>query len=103
MRRDKDPFSRSWHISGRRSGNFRDDLAIFLQELAVGGGLIAVVSDVLPADGCLTPETFADGVLRAEGWDDPTDEYTFRPQLMRLFVERYGASVYAADYQRPTG
>lgn len=92
MRRDQDRLSRAWRISGRRADTLPDDLAIFLQELATEGGLIASVDDVLPADGCLSAEAFADAVLRAEGWPDPRDEHTFRPQLMKLFIERYGAT-----------
>ena len=78
-----------------------DDLAIFLQELANEGGLIAGVDEVLPADGCLSAEAFADAVLRAEGWPDPRDEHTFRPQLVKLFFERYGAKASTSVYRHP--
>jgi hypothetical protein len=71
-----------------------------LQELATEGGLIAGVDEVLPADGCLSAETFADAVLRAEGWPDPRDEHTFRPQLVKLFIERYGARASASLYRQ---
>lgn len=99
MRRDKDRLRREWDISGRRAESLADDLAIFLQELATGGGLSAGVQDVLPADGHLSAEAFAEAVLRAEGWADPLDEYTFRPQLMKLFIERYGTSVSVSHFK----
>jgi hypothetical protein len=77
MRRDKDCATRHWNVSGRRADNLADDLAIFLQDIATGGGLIAGVADVLPADGLLSAEAFAEGVLRAEGWPDPSDDTVF--------------------------
>jgi hypothetical protein len=40
-------------------------------------------------------------VLLAEGWPDPGDEYTFRPQLVKAFSERYGPSVSALNYRPP--
>jgi hypothetical protein len=98
MRRDQNRVTREWHISGRRADNLTDDLAIFLQEIATGAGLIAGISDVLPAGGHLSADQFAEAVLRAEGWPEPRDEYTFRPQLVKLFTERYGDNVSPSDY-----
>ena len=99
MRKDEDRETSRWHISGRRADNLADDLAIFLQEIATGGGLIAGIDDVLPPDGRVSAEGFAEAVLRAEGFPNPSDEYTFRPQLVRLFTERYGPTASTSDYR----
>src|SRR5688572_17260346 len=99
MRRDENRLSRAWGISERRGETLRDDIAIFLADLCKGG-FCAIPDDVLDGDKPLTAEAFAHAVLRAEGWDDPSDEHTFRPQLRRLFEERYGTSVSPADYGR---
>ena len=98
MRRDKDRASRAWNISSRRADTLHDDLQIFLQDLA-HSGFIANVDDVLPAQGELSAEQFAVAVLRAEGWADPHDEQTFRPQLIQLFNERYGQTVSRSNYR----
>jgi len=101
MRRDGNRLSRQWDISDRRGDTLLDDISIFLADLCKGHGFCSVLpEDVLAAGEPLTGEGFADAVLRAEGWHDPSDEHTFRPQLMRLFAERYGASVSASDYRR---
>jgi hypothetical protein len=101
MRRDENRLSRAGGISERRGETLMDDIGIFLADLCKGHGFCsALPNDVLAAGEPLTAESFAHAVLRAEGWHDPSDEHTFRPQLMRLFAERYGASVSASDYRR---
>jgi len=46
-------------------------LEIFLQEIATYAGLVAGIDDVLPADGSVSAEGFAEAVLRAEGFPTP--------------------------------
>ena len=99
MRRDENRATRDWGIGGRRAGPLRDDIVIFLQEIADQVGLVASVDDVLSSGDSLSADAFAEAVLRAEGWPEPRDEHTFRPELVRLFSERYGQSVSASDYR----
>ena len=101
MRKDENRLSRAWGISERRGENLVDDMQILLADLCKGHGFCSVLpDDVFAAGEPLTAESFAHAVLRAEGWHDPSDEHTFRPQLMKLFTERYGTSVSASDYGR---
>jgi hypothetical protein len=101
MRRDENRLSRAWGISERRGDTLMDDLGIFLGDLCKGHGFCSALPDeVLAASQPLNAEAFADAVLRAEGWREPSDEHTFRPALMKLFTERYGTSVSACDYGR---
>jgi hypothetical protein len=102
MRRDKDRLRRAWRISERRGATLVDDLHIFLLELCRGGGFCcAGVSDVLSGDEVLTAEAFAHAVLLAEGFPDPDREYEWRPQVVRLFRDRYGQQISARDYRAP--
>jgi hypothetical protein len=99
MRRDKDRLSRAWVISQRRGETLIDDIEILLGDLCKGGGFCsALPDDVLATGDPLTAEGFANAALRAEGWPEPEREYEFRPQLMKLFTERYGPAISAADY-----
>ena len=59
----------------------------------------ALADDVLVASDPLTAEAFANAILRAEGWDEPEREYEWRPQLVRLFNDRYGPTISAVDYK----
>lgn len=98
MRRDKDRLRRVWGISERRGATLREDLQIFLGDLR--GFCGATVSDVLTGEEPLTAEAFAHAVLLAEGWPDPASEYEYRPQIVRLFTERYGPSISPRNYSR---
>jgi hypothetical protein len=94
MRRDENRLSGAWRISERRGDTLIDDIGIFLADLCKGHGFCAALpDDIVAAGNPLTAEAFAHAVLHAEGWNDPSDEDTFRPQLMKLFAERYGFSV----------
>ena len=101
MRRDENRLSVVWGISERRGETLVDDIGIFLADLCKGHGFCnAQPDDILDGGKPLTAEAFAHAVLRAEGWPDPSDEHTFRPQLIKLFKERYGSRVSASDYGR---
>lgn len=101
MRRDKDRLRRAWNISDRRGETLADDLQIFLGDLCRGGGFCCALADeILRGDESLTADAFATAVLAAEGWPDPEHEYHWRPQFVRLFIERYGPQISEADYSR---
>jgi hypothetical protein len=100
MRRDQDRLSHQWGIGDRRGDTLLDDLQIFLGDLCKGGGFCnALADDVLTGDEALTADAFATAVLAAEGWADPEHEYRWRPQIAKLFIERYGPSISATDYE----
>lgn len=100
MRRDKDRLRRAWGISAWRGVTLEEDLLIFLGDLCKNGGFCnAGPSEVMTFGQPLTAEDFACSVLVAEGWSDPDSEYEYRPQLVRLFTERYGPAVSADDYR----
>ena len=102
MRRDENRLSRAWGISERRGETLLEDIGIFLGDLCKGGGFCSALSDeVFSASDPLTADAFANAVLRAEGWPEPEREYEFRPQLVKLFTERYGPEISAADYRAP--
>jgi hypothetical protein len=101
MRRDKDRLRRAWNISDRRGETLAEDLQIFLGDLCKGRGFCnATADEILRGGERLTAEAFATAVLAAEGWPDPEGEYHWRPQLIKLFTERYGPQISAADYGR---
>jgi hypothetical protein len=88
-------------MSDRRGETLADDLQIFLGDLCKGGGFCnALADDILSGRDALTAEAFATAVLAAEGWSDPEREYKWRPQLVKLFIERYGAEISAAAFER---
>ncbi|MEO7690152.1 MAG: hypothetical protein ABIS51_12790 [Sphingomonas sp.] len=100
MKRDKDRVSIAWRMSDRRGKDLVDDLAIVLADLCNGGGFCsACPADVMASADPLTADAFANAILRAEGWPEPDHEYQWRPLLMKLFIERYGAAVSMADYR----
>jgi hypothetical protein len=101
MRRDKDRMRRAWWLSERRGETLVADLEILLADLCKGGGFCnAMTNDVLRGKDPLTADEFAMGVLRSEGWSDPEKEYDFRLEFIKLFTERYGPSISAAEYRR---
>ena len=101
MRRDKDRLRRLWNISDRRGETLAEDLQIFPGDLCRGGGFCsALADDILRGRETLTAEAFATAVLAAEGWPDPEREYEWKPQFVKLFIERYGPEISAADFER---
>jgi hypothetical protein len=102
MRRDKDRLRGAWGVSERRGNTLVEDMAILLGDLCKGAGFCsAFAHEVLAAGDPLTADAFATAVLRAEDWPDPEHEYVWRPQFVKLFNERYGAAISAADYKAP--
>lgn len=104
MRRDKDRLAQAWKMSERSGEALSDDLQIFLGDLCRGGGFCnALADEILRGGEPLTADAFATAVLAAEGWPDPGNESHWRPQLARLFTERYGPEISAGTYvwQRP--
>ena len=103
MRRDKDRLRKRWGISERRGRTLVDDLAILLGDLCKGAGFCSASADeVVAASDPLTADAFATAVLRAEGWPEPEREYHWRPQFVKLFTDRYGAAISAAEYKPPS-
>ena len=103
MKRDENRMSRQWNISGRRGDTLAEDVLIFLGDLCKGHGFCSVFpSDVLAASEPLTAEVFATAILHAEGWPDTEQDYEWHPQFVKLFTERYGPVISAAEYKRPT-
>jgi hypothetical protein len=101
MRRDKDRLRRQWNMSDRRGETLADDLQIFLGDLCKGAGFCSAhPDDVLRSGDPLTAEAFATAVLVAEGWPDPECEYEWKPQFVKLFIERYGPEISAAAFDR---
>jgi len=88
-------------MSGRRGETLGEDLQIFLGDLCKGGGFCsALAADIIRDCETLTAEAFATAVLVAEGWPEPEREYHWKPQFMKLFIERYGHAVSVADFNR---
>lgn len=89
-------------MSDRRGETLADDLEIFLGDLCKGGGFCsASADDILRDCNTLTADAFATAVVAAEGWPEPEREYHWRPQFVKLFTERYGPEISAADSNRP--
>jgi len=88
-------------FGGERAPSLLDDLQILLGRLCTEWGFCNALADDLLIEGMpLTADSFATGVLRAEGWPEPELELKWRPGLKRAFVARYGAGVTPDEYAR---
>jgi hypothetical protein len=99
MKRDR-PLKSADGFTRKRGGTLAADLDLLLGDLCAKWGFCNRLTGTELAsltDG-LTPDAFADAVLRAEGFSEPSLELDWRRKLERLFADRYGASVSSADY-----
>jgi len=85
--------------SEKRKAELSDDLDILLGDLCTKWGFCNQLDgdDLIASHKELTPDTFADAVLEAEGMK-PEYELEWRRKIQSKFVERYGSSVSEKTY-----
>lgn len=99
VRRDKDRIRKQWGLSDRRGETLVADLHILLADICKATGFCsALADDIVRGRDPLTAEAFAMEMLAQEGWPDPENSYEWRPQFVKLFIDRYGPAISAADY-----
>jgi hypothetical protein len=87
-------------FSTKRADTLAADLDILLGDLCVRWGFCNRLSGgaLLGSGEPLTAHAFANAVLVAEGFPRPELKLDWQRRLRRLFVDRYGGAVSAADY-----